>query len=347
MQIFPRTRGELRALVIRQVVLLGLLAGGAAFLVAMPGESYRGALPPLTDEEARLTGELRASVQRLAGEIGPRHMNRPDALEQAAAYVEGELRAAGLSPARQPYAVGGRTASNIAADLPGHGALAGELVVIGAHYDSAETVDGCPGANDNGTGAAAMLALARQLRGRELPRTVRFVGFVNEEPPYFWTGDMGSVHAAKQSRARGERIAAMLSLETLGSYSDLPGSQSYPFPFSLLYPTTANFVAFVGNVSSRAVTRQAVGSFRRHARFPSEGAAPPGFMGGVGLSDHWSYWQEDYPAVMVTDTAFFRYRWYHTPNDTPDKVDHERLARVVAGLTRVVVELAGGDAGGR
>ncbi|RYE92717.1 MAG: M28 family peptidase [Myxococcales bacterium] len=231
------------------------------------------------------------------------------------------------------------------AELPGHGALAGELVVVGAHYDSVETDAGCPGANDNATGTAAMLALAHRLRGRTLPRTVRFVGFVNEEPPYFWTDDMGSVRAAKLSRARGERIAAMLSLETLGSYSDLPGSQRYPFPFSLFYPTTADFVAFVGNVSSRAITRQAVGAFRRHARFPSEGAAPASVVGGVGLSDHWSYWQQDYPAVMVTDTAFFRYPWYHTPRDVPAAIDHERLARVVDGLTRVVEELAGGERG--
>ena len=345
MQIFPHTRRELLALLGRQAVFVGVLAGALAFMVAMPGRSYRGALPPLTDEEARLTGELRASVQKLAGDIGPRHLHRPDALEQAAAYVESELRAAGLSPARQSYAVRGQTVSNIEAEQAGHGALAGELVVVGAHYDAVETVDGCPGANDNGTGTAVMLALARQLRGRTLARTVRFVGFVNEEPPYFWTGDMGSVRAAKRSRERGERITAMLSLETLGSYSDRPGSQAYPFPFSLVYPTTADFVAFVGNVSSRAITRQAVGAFRREARFPSEGAAPVSFIGGVGLSDHWSYWQEDYPAVMVTDTAFFRYRWYHTPQDTPDKIDHERLARVTAGLTRVVIDLAGGEAG--
>jgi hypothetical protein len=171
---------------------------------------------------------------------------------------------------------------------------------------------------------------------------VRIVAFVNEEPPFFRTPNMGSLVYARRARARGERILAMLSLETIGWYSDVPGSQQYPLslPLGFIYPTTANFIAFVGNVRSRDLTRRALGSFRRHTAFPSEGAAVPAWIPGIGWSDHWAFWQLGYPAVMVTDTALYRYHHYHTESDTPDKVDYDRLARVVAGLERVVEQLA-------
>jgi Iap family predicted aminopeptidase len=133
----------------------------------------------------------------------------------------------------------------------------------------------------------------------------------------------------------------MLSIETIGYYSEVSGSQNYPFPFSYFYPTTANFIGFIGNFSSRRLVRRAIGTFREHTRFPSEGLAAPGGVTGVGWSDHWSFWQEGYPAIMVTDTALFRYDYYHTPQDTPDKLDYARTARVVTGLTRVVADLAG------
>jgi hypothetical protein len=169
---------------------------------------------------------------------------------------------------------------------------------------------------------------------------VRFVFFVNEEPPFFMTSDMGSLRYARRCRDRGERIVAMLSLETMGCFSDEEGSQRYPFPFSLLYPSRGNFIAFVGNLASRRLVRLAVGSFRRHASIPSEGAAAPGWITGIGWSDHWSFWKQGYPAVMVTDTALFRYEHYHTSLDTPDRVQYGQLARVVAGLEKVIVDLA-------
>jgi Zn-dependent M28 family amino/carboxypeptidase len=212
-----------------------------------------------------------------------------------------------------------------------------EIVVVGAHYDS---VLDCPAANDNGTGVAALLSLARRFSGRTADRTLRFVAFVNEEPPYFQTEEMGSWVYAKQCRKQNEAVTAMLSLETIGYYSDQPDTQQYPAPFGLLYPSTGNFVAFVGNIGSGDLVRQAVGSFRQHEPFPSEGGALPEFTPGIGFSDHWSFWQEGYPALMVTDTAPFRYPYYHTPEDTADKVDFERTARVVRGLEKVIVDLA-------
>jgi Zn-dependent M28 family amino/carboxypeptidase len=187
---------------------------------------------------------------------------------------------------------------------------------------------------------AALLELARLLAGEALPRTVRLVAFVNEEPPSSYSPEMGSLVHAQGARAHGERIQAMLSLETIGFYTDAPSSQHYPFPLSLFYPDTANFIGFVDNLRSRGLVRRALRSFRQTTAFPSEDAAVPERLPGVGWSDHWSFWQAGYPAIMVSDTAFDRYPYYHTAGDTPGRIDYGRAARVVAGLARVIGDLA-------
>ncbi|MFH1808955.1 MAG: M28 family peptidase, partial [Pseudomonadota bacterium] len=211
-----------------------------------------------------------------------------------------------------------------------------EIVVVGAHYDSAP---GSPGANDNATGVATVLELARLLQDRPRQRELRLVAFVNEEPPYFQTENMGSLVYARELVSQGAPVVAMLTPETLGYYSEARGSQHYPFPFGLLYPDTGNFVGFVGNLGSLSLVRRCVGSFRHHAAFPSEGAAVPASIEGVAWSDHWAFWEQGVPALMVTDTAPHRDPHYHTAGDRPDHVDTERLARVVQGLAGVVDDL--------
>ena len=302
----------------------------------MPGRSHRGALPPLADEEAALSARLREHVGRLAGEIGERNVARLEALTAAAVYVEACFRALGDRPVREPYLAAGHQVRNVWAERRGE-ERADEIVLLGAHYDS---VPGSPGANDNASGVAALLEIARLLAERRLARTLRFAAFVNEEPPFSFSEDMGSYRHARAARGRGERIVAMLSIETIGYFSEARGSQSYPFPLGLLYPDTADFIGFVGDTRSRRLVQRAVGSFRRHAAFPSEGAALPAAIPGVGWSDHWSFWQAGYPALMVTDTALFRYPAYHTEDDTPEKLDYERMARITAGLARVAADLA-------
>jgi Zn-dependent M28 family amino/carboxypeptidase len=292
---------------------------------------------PLGGSEVRLRDALQRDVEKLAGSIGERNLSRYTQLIAAADFLETSFASAGHSVRRQGYTVSGKRCDNIEVEIPG-GDRASEIVLIGGHYDS---VEGSPGANDNATGTAAVLALARAFAGKKPSRTLRFVAFVNEEPPYFQGPTMGSVVYARRARGSGEKIVAMLSLETIGYYSDAPGSQHYLFPFNLFYPSAANFIAFVGNVSSRRLVREVVTSFRNAAEFPSEGAALPGFIPGVGWSDQWSFWQEGYPGVMVTDTALFRYPYYHTGEDTPDKVRYEPLSRVVIGLEGVVANLAG------
>jgi len=302
----------------------------------MPGSSWTGLLPPLTDREQVIHDHLKHHVAALAGRIGERNVWRPEAMAAAAAYIRKTLEDAGYVVNVQPFTSRGVTVSNIEAVLPGDGA-ADEIIVVGAHYDS---VADCPGADDNASGVAALLELARMLAGTTLSRSVRFVAFANEEAPFFYGDEMGSNRYAARAQAQGEHVEAMLSLETLGYFTDQPGSQQYPFPFSYLYPNTGNFIGFVGNLTSRSLVRQVVGAFRASTAFPSEGVAAPSGIEGIHWSDHWSFWQAGYPAIMVTDTAPFRYPYYHTANDTPAQLDYTGLARVTGGLAEVVAVLA-------
>jgi Zn-dependent M28 family amino/carboxypeptidase len=279
---------------------------------------------------------VRRHIETLAGTIGERNLWTYSALQRAAEYIEQQFAARGYVPRRQTYDVSRAPVSNIEATLPGTGRR-DEVVVLGAHYD---TVGGCPGANDNATGVAAVLELAERFAQRPLSRTLRFVAFVNEEPPFFQTSQMGSLVYAKAAQQRGDRIVGMLSLETMGYYSDVSGSQQYPAPIASMYPDVGNFIGFVGNLRSARLLLKARRAFSRHTRFPIQSAAVPSAIPGVGWSDHWSFWEAGYPALMVTDTAPFRYPWYHTAEDTPDKIDYERLATVVDGLEAVTLALA-------
>lgn len=318
------------------VVVFVLIFFGLHWMTQMPGRSYIDSLPALTEEELVLHTRLENHVRTLAQDIGERHLWRYDALTVTADYVENTLQAMGYAVTTQEYVVENKAVKNLEARIKGN-VLLDEIVVLGAHYDS---VAGSPGANDNATGVAALLELARLLASKHPVRSVRFVFFVNEESPFFFTSDMGSRRYASRARAQGENIIAMLSLETIGYFADAKGSQRYPFVFRLFYPDAGNFIGFVGNLSSHALVRQCLASFRSHTSFPSEGIAAPWWIPGVSWSDHSSFWHEGYPAIMVTDTAPFRYPHYHTQTDTPAQIDFARLARIVAGLARVTLDVA-------
>ena len=259
-----------------------------------------------------LRDALRRDVGALAGDIGGRSAyDAPAGLAAAADYLEAALSRAGFAVERQSFPVGRATCHNLAVEIRG-ATRPEEIVVVGRTTTRPATSrppTTTPPASPRRWPWPAPSPGPCQ---RPPDRTLRFVLFANEEPPFFQTDLMGSRVYARRCRQRGEAITAMLSLETIGYYSDAPGSQKYPPPVGLLYPSTGDFIGFIGNVASRGLVRAAVGSFRRHARFPSEGAALPGFITGVGWSDHWAFWQEGYPAVMVTDTAPFRYPYYHT-----------------------------------
>ncbi len=315
-------------------ILLALLvlagAGLFGFGMHMPGSSHAGPLPALGAPGRQLAGELRRDVEKLAVEIGERNVDHPKALGLAADYVFEQLSETGLFVERQTFTVRGVPCQNILAHAPGP---APSVFVVGAHYDSAQ---GTPGADDNASGTAALLALARRFAKKPRQRSLVFAVFVNEEPPWFKTEQMGSVHVARLLSERKVSLSGMMSLETLGYYQDGSGSQKYPAPLSLFYPNRGDFVAFVGDMRSRDLVRSSIGVFRQTTAFPSEGGSLLGSLPGVSWSDHWAFWQHDVPAIMVTDTAPFRNPHYHEASDTIDQLDFDRLSRVVHGLERVV-----------
>jgi hypothetical protein len=305
--------------------------------LADPGKSFQGPLTELTAQEAALATALRKDVDRLAGEIGERSMAKYAKLVEAARFIETSFQTDGFQVGQQTYELRGRKCANLEVEIKGTKSPA-EIFIVGAHYDA---VAGAPGANDNGSGVAALLALGRAFGGRQSTRTLRLVAFANEEPPYFQEPGMGSLHYAKRCKERKENVVGMVSVETIGYYTDAPDSQHYPPPMGMIYPSTGNFIAFVANPQSESLVRTAATSFRKHAKFPSQWGVAPAFIPGVGWSDHWSFWEQGYQGIMITDTALFRYPHYHKLSDTPDKLDYPRMARVVAGIEQMVGDLAG------
>lgn len=302
--------------------------------------AQRAALPvaELSEQQRQLAERLRAHVEMLASHIGERNLWHYAGLESAADYIETQLRATGWPVALQEYRTEQQPVKNLALEIPGN-THPDEIVLVGAHYDS---VVGSPGANDNGSGVAVLLELARQLTDSRPSRTLRLVAFVNEEPPFFKSRAMGSLVYARTARTKGDKIVAMICLETLGYYSQQRSSQQFPAPLlRFYYPDRGNFLAFVGNFSSRQLLRNSLADFRRQSRFPAEGLIAPGWLTGVDWSDHWSFWQAGYPAIMLTDTAPFRYPHYHSRQDRPDKLSYPEFARAAEGIIAMVRQLTG------
>jgi hypothetical protein len=215
-------------------------------MTQMPLQSYTGQLPPLTSDQLETVDHLSRHVNYLSQTIGERNLSKTGSLQAATDYCESQLKQAGFSVREVTYLVQGYQVRNLEVRLTGND-TAGETVVVGAHYDS---VVGSPGANDNASGAAAVLELAHLLKGSTPRKTIRFVLFVNEEPPFFQTEKMGSLVYARQLRSENVSVSAMISLETIGFYSDVPGSQKYPALLGLFYPVRGNFIGFVGNPES-------------------------------------------------------------------------------------------------
>lgn len=278
---------------------------------------------------------LKRHVYRLAGEIGEHNVFHPEALKAAERYITGAWQEQGYEVVPQIYTTHGIDCANLEITRQGTNPQSG-IILIGAHYDS---VFGSPGANDNGSGVAAMLELSRLFRTVQPKTTLRFVAFVNEEPPFYYWSSMGSMIYAKQAKRRGDNIRFMISLETLGFYSDTPGSQHYPPLLKYFYPDRGNFIAFVSNLRSRGVMLENVEAFRAGSDFPVEHIATLACVPGVAWSDHLSFWRRGYPAFMITDTALFRYPYYHCAEDTPDKLNYAAFAAMTNGLAAMLMAM--------
>lgn len=303
--------------------------------VSMPGKSHQGAVHPLTIDQEELLLGLKQHVVTLADTIGERHHLNYTPLQDAGDYIEDELSKLGYNVKCQEYKMDGKIYRNFEAELLG-ARIPDEILVAGAHYDS---VVGSPGANDNATGIAAVIELASRFAKNPPDRTIRFVAFTNEEDPHFGTEYMGSHVYAKSCYEQSDKLVGMLALETMGYYCDRPGSQQYPIPVAGFYPDKADFIVFVGNTKYKQFVQDCLSKFRSNAKLPSEGVAVPSWITGVSWSDHLPFWQHGYPAVMVTDTALYRYPFYHTPEDTPDKIDFFKLTHVVSGVEKMIIDV--------
>ncbi len=282
----------------------------------------------------QVESNLRETVVYLSGVIGARSYRQTENLLRSAEYIEHGFSSCGYGPRRQTFTYGGNTYYNVFAEVRGTGAPRDGLLVIGAHYD---TVAGSPGADDNASGVAGLLELARLASEKPLKRTVRFVAFSLEEPPVFMTSRMGSHVHAKGLRDEGAVLFGMISLEMLGYYRSEKGSQLYPSSlFRLFYPDRGDFISFVGNLSSRALTLAVTKAFKECCAMPVESLNAPSLIPGVDFSDHRSFWKFGYPAFMITDTAFYRNPNYHSSGDTPETLDYKKMAELITGLYKAL-----------
>lgn len=273
---------------------------------------------------------LKTIVQTLV-DFGPRDSKHPDVLKKVADWLAQELMLPGAQVTRQPYVVKDETFENIRANF---GPDKGSRIIIGAHFDAYR---GLPGADDNASGVAVLLELARLLSSQPPPVPVELVAWNLEEPPFFRTENMGSRIHARSLKGDGVPVSFVVSLESLGTYTETPKSQSYPLPgMDILYPDRGNFLALVGNYGSGWLLRKSKERMQEATILPIWSINAPSWLVGIDFSDHGSYWKEGYPAFMVTGTAFYRNKRYHTPQDTPDLLDYEQMARVVQAVHALI-----------
>lgn len=271
---------------------------------------------------------LQHHVEMLSVKL-PHRAPVPDLIEPTAQYIYAELSRFSDDVSFKNFEVDGETFKNIIARF-GPRSDQSPVYIIGAHYDSEH---GNPGADDNASGVAGLLELARLFSQRPPQVPVELAAYVLEEPPYFRTKSMGSFQHAKSLLDNNREVALMISLEMLGYYSDDPNSQKYPLPgMNLLYPDSGNFIALVGRLSDPFIMRKYKKAFTHSTDLPVYSMNAPALLPGVDFSDHLNFWRFDFPAIMITDTAFYRNPHYHKSSDTPDTLDFERMAKAVDGV---------------
>jgi Zn-dependent M28 family amino/carboxypeptidase len=320
------------------VLVLAVLLLAIYWLVAQP------LVTPITSKAPPVDiSRLQAHVRVLSQELYPRSYDQHTKLDAAAAYVRSQLTGAGANTEEQVFSVDGDRYRNIIAR---YGPTDGPVLVIGAHYDSYgneargasfpggyDITTHTPGADDNASGVAGLIELARLLQQAPPRIGVELVAYSLEEPPHFRTDAMGSVQHARRLRSSGRKVELMISLEMIGYFSTDPQSQTYPLPgLKLMYPDRGDFIAIVGRIRDGTVTRKVKAAMLGASDLPVHSMNTLSFIPGIDFSDHSSYWNEGFPAVMVTDTAFYRNPHYHQAGDTADRLDYERMAKVVRGV---------------
>lgn len=320
---------ERRNLLIKAAIILAII-----FLTAFgwrPTSKYKVIL---SGEELASSRRMRRIVTFLSEDIGARNYIHYQNLQEAADFIQKSFEEIGYSVESMPYEIDGKVFKNIIAEKSGNNTESG-ILLIGAHYDSCFN----PGADDNASGIAGLIELARLLKDVPLTHTLRFAAFVNEEPPFFLTNQMGSTVYAEHVKSKGEPLHAAIILEMLGFYSEKLFSQRYLPLLGPFYPNRANFITIVGNFPSRKIVKGLYKGFKASSAFPVERIVAPSYIPGIYFSDHWSFWKAGYPAVMITDTAYLRNPHYHSATDLPDTIDYPRLAKVIFGFKGAIMRL--------
>ncbi len=316
-----------RATAIRAVLFVGFAALLLGSLTAISITGPVVVRAPKLDVEVEPSPErLRRDVEQLSGPLSPRDASSVANLDRAAAWIARELEDAGLEVELQPYEARGATYTNVIGFRRGLDA-AEPVRVIGAHYDAYEAF---PGADDNASGVAVLLEIARTLQAEAPRRSQYYVAFSTEEPPFFGTRDMGSGRFVERLVERKIAVDIMVALDLVGYYDPTPGAQRFPLPgLGLLYPRTGDFVAVVGDTGAGRWIRQLKLGLMAACNLPVHSFRAPRSIDGVDWSDHRSFRDLGLPGVLVTDTAFLRNPHYHAASDTPDTLDYDRMAELV------------------
>lgn len=308
-------------------LFLSSVVSSVFWMKSMPGENYQGKPLPLNAKQIENKALYIKQLNQFATK--PHNFMHPKELEETKNFIKSELLSYGYKVNTIEY--GQQKFANLEVVIEPQKENKG-TIVIGAHYDS-EGIS--PGANDNGSGVVILLDLAKRLKQLKTDNKIRIVFFVNEEPPYFRQDDMGSTVYANRLVKTGEKIQGMYAFDVLGYYFEEENTQHYPFLFAPFFPDKANFVAFVGGLSSRDLIQKSVGAFRENSHFPSEGVSAPSYIQGIDFSDHLSFTRHNIPALMITDTAFFRSKTYHTVNDTIDRLNIDKMTQLTDELEKM------------
>lgn len=322
------------ALVLVALAALSTLA--VTSLSSVGGPPPSSSLQPLTPEQEKVADDLLHDVEQISFDIGRREHAKPGSLERTVDYLRSSLRDLALPPREQTFEVDGFVRTNLCVEFPGKLAPK-ELIVVAAHYDAHRR---SPGAHANASGVATLLTLAKGLRNEALGRTVQLVFLVNGERPWPGTKDWGARRYADMLAEQETKVVAMLSLDTLGFFSDAPDSQHFPLPTSAVYPSVANFVGVFGAPSAKSFVEHVVRTWRGRSSFPIVGGALPSWFPGMPDSDHEAFADHGWPAVVITDTGRNRHKDSGTTFDLHERLDFPRLARVAGGLQGLIVELA-------
>lgn len=324
--------------ILRRIIVKALIVFLFLELTTYGWADSPAAGPDISPEGNRSETNLKNMVIHLSQKIGIRNYKYYQNLNLAAEYILNQFKDMGYSVEVMTYQINDKEYRNVIAEKPstqqGNG-----VIIVGAHYDSCFN----PGADDNASGVAGILELARLLKGVDTQSRIQFVAFVNEEPPFFKTDYMGSFVYVSRVKEKKEKIKAAIILESIGFYTEKRNSQRYLPLLGFFYPNKGNFIGVVSNFPSRKILKKIVTSFKRTSEFPIESVTAPGGIPGIDFSDHWSFWKNGYPAVMVTDSAFLRNRNYHKQTDLPSTLNYEKMAEVILGLKESVECLANSE----